>query len=494
MSCKSRLPESRDSTHLYSFLPTCSAGFSKTIQHKPTIATTTTDLVVEHSPSTLLNRAESTESKGASLLPMPQTVSRKVQGQPQSGPSNIVGREDLLTLPLHLSPDSPLQPTWSDLGTPTALLLSFIIPRCTIYFWDIRPTRPPPATPEKKKEEVIEVPKDVPLTFLHLDLSWRPLLKISFNKTGTTLDYCPIKVSLRDDYLHYAPKDPQTLQLKAQLAGPDPFHNLEYGLSLTLRPIEDYDTKFFIGTGDGEVIYSDWKLERDHDSGKLISQKPVFQYRVHDGSIHTVQRSPFYRDIILTIGGWNIAIWKEGVCEGPLLQSCCNTKRYTAGHWSLTRPGVFFLGREDGYIDIWDLLEKTHEACQTQNICITTITYIRPWQVSAKQQFVAIADHYGTLHILEIPWTLSHPSPNEAVSVNNYFEREVNHLKYVEKRWEMRTKEKEEMLLEAERKKIEPPGARQILTSITKSVVVVAIVGLCFIILENPAEQAGRKE
>lgn len=30
-----------------------------------------------------------------------------------------------------------------------------------------------------------------------------------------------------------------------------------------------------------------------------------------------------------------------------------------------------------------------------------------------KQQFIAIADFYGTLHILEIPWTLSHPSTNE---------------------------------------------------------------------------------
>lgn len=33
--------------------------------------------------------------------------------------------------------------------------------------------------------------------------------------------------------------------------------------------------------------------------------------------------------------------------------------------------------------------------------------------LSAKQQFIAIGDYYGTLHILEIPWTLSHPSTNE---------------------------------------------------------------------------------
>jgi hypothetical protein len=43
------------------------------------------------------------------------------------------------------------------------------------------------------------------------------------------------------------------------------------------------------------------------------AKKPVSLYTVHDGAVHTVQRSPFYSDIILTIGGWNVAIWKEDV-------------------------------------------------------------------------------------------------------------------------------------------------------------------------------------
>lgn len=43
------------------------------------------------------------------------------------------------------------------------------------------------------------------------------------------------------------------------------------------------------------------------------AKKPVNLCTVHDGAVHTVQRSPFYKDIILTIGGWNMAIWKEGV-------------------------------------------------------------------------------------------------------------------------------------------------------------------------------------
>ena len=33
----------------------------------------------------------------------------------------------------------------------------------------------------------------------------------------------------------------------------------------------------------------------------------------HDGQVLALERSPFFKDIILTVGGWTFAIWKEGV-------------------------------------------------------------------------------------------------------------------------------------------------------------------------------------
>ncbi|KAF6346020.1 hypothetical protein mRhiFer1_018328 [Rhinolophus ferrumequinum] len=325
---------------------------------------------------------------------------------------------------------------------------------CTICFWDIRPQKtltPQPA--EKKKEETIEIPFDVPTTFLHLDLTWKPLYKIKLSKGETTLDHCPTKISLCEDHLYKA-QDKLLAQNKVIKPEENPYQNLESGLANVLKPIDDFCTKFFVGTEEGEVIYTDWKLERDPETGRLMTKKPVNLCTVHDGAVHTVQRSPFYKDIILTIGGWNMAIWKEGVTTGPLLQSSCAPKRYTSGHWSLTRPSVFYIGREDGYIDIWDLLEKTHEPAQSQNICITMITSIKPWAFSTKQQFIAVADYYGTLHILEIPWTLRRPSANEASSVSHYFEREVKHLEYVEQRKKIREQHKKEMDLETEKIKL----------------------------------------
>jgi hypothetical protein len=61
---------------------------------------------------------------------------------------------------------------------------------------------------------------------------------------------------------------------------------------------------------------------------------------------------------------------------------------------------VFYIGREDGNVDIWDLLEKTHEPAQSQNICITMITYIKPWTFSCMFTLARGAMCLGDLEML----------------------------------------------------------------------------------------------
>ncbi|XP_074817511.1 dynein axonemal intermediate chain 3 isoform X6 [Natator depressus] len=284
----------------------------------------------------------------------------------------------------------------------------------------------------------------------------------NLSKSDTSGDYSPTKISLVEEHFHYKMQDKMQYQVKPEIFGDEnPYKQLKVPSAKALQILENIPTNFFVGTEDGEVIYSDWKMERESDSGRLISQKPANKYTIHDGIVHTIQRSPFFKDIILSVGGWNFAIWKEGVTSGPILQSCCSSKRYTVGHWSLSRAGVFFIGREDGNIDIWDLLEKTHEPSQTQNISISMITCIKPWIVSSKQHFLAISDNFGTLHILEVSWTLSHPSSNERASVLHYFEREVKHLDYFEQRQEFRAKERKELELETQRKKTRVAGGQK---------------------------------
>ena len=72
---------------------------------------------------------------------------------------------------------------------------------------------------------------------------------------------------------------------------------------------------------------------------------------------------------------------------GPILQCNANTKRLTAGHWSNSRPGVFYIAKQDGTLDVWDLLDRTHEPSMSQSITPASITNIYPWQVTSEYHY-----------------------------------------------------------------------------------------------------------
>ena len=46
---------------------------------------------------------------------------------------------------------------------------------------------------------------------------------------------------------------------------------------------------------------------------QTVVRKPELVLAAHEGLVCVLQRSPFFKDILLSIGGWTFAIWKEGV-------------------------------------------------------------------------------------------------------------------------------------------------------------------------------------
>lgn len=62
--------------------------------------------------------------------------------------------------------------------------------------------------------------------------------------------------------------------------------------------------------------------------------------RAHNGAIISLQRSPFFEDVVVSVGDWSLALWKEGQHQTPLFTSPHAPAPYTAGCWSPTRPGV----------------------------------------------------------------------------------------------------------------------------------------------------------
>ncbi|XP_063263484.1 dynein axonemal intermediate chain 3 isoform X5 [Prinia subflava] len=308
-------------------------------------------------------------------------------------------------------------------------------PDCSILFWDIPSTehREKFLSEKMKEEKRSRMPHDVPATDENLDLSWKPLIKINLHERNTNTEYGPTRISLRELQYRYKPRGKaRSLSALRTSIKEKPYTEMSASSSKNLEVLENISTDFFVGNEDGEVVYSNWKKKIDTNSAKPVSQKHSQKYALHTETINTLQKSPFFKDILLSIGGQKFAIWKEGVTNGPILQSSCSAGRYTAGQWSLTRPGVFFIGRDNGNIDIWDLLKKTHEPSHFQNISKSIITFISPSSASAEQHFLAVSDNLGVLHILEICHTLCHPSSNEHANILDYFEREVKYLKHCE--------------------------------------------------------------
>ncbi|CAK8676252.1 unnamed protein product [Clavelina lepadiformis] len=304
-----------------------------------------------------------------------------------------------------------------------------------VMVWDIRPPKPTQAAPREQVDKNIPTPFGVSQTFKHLDLTWKPLLKLSATKMDSSGDYSPLKFSI-----------PEQQEFRDHVSTGGNKHELDETMKVSSaknqKPLEHISTHYFMGTEDGEVVYADFKLEKDNETGKANVPKPNWAVACHDGPVNTLQRNPFYNDIILSVGGWTFALWREGVTSGAILQSASAAKLYTAGHWSTTRPAVFFLGTRDGNVEVWDLLDRTHEPILVQNVTAAQVTQIVPWVVSKKQNLIAVADNVGTLHILEIPWNLRHPAATESKGIRNYFERETKRIQYFDQRAIMRETER----------------------------------------------------
>ena len=226
-------------------------------------------------------------------------------------------------------------------------------------------------------------------------------------------------------------------------------------------------TKFYCATEEGDLLYSDWYQEKSSEEKgmsilsecpRLVSLpfEPTTASRVevafpyHFGPMNDLQRSPFFPDILLSVGGWSFHIWKEKVLEGPLLTSAPSVAYLTSGKWSPTRPGVFYLSRADGVVEIWDLLDRSHLPSHIQNVSSTAISYMSINSYQSKghattRQFVATGDDDGTLHILEVPRNLTKTVKNEKSFVRAFFDREVKRLNYVKQRVALRIKEKSSM-------------------------------------------------
>jgi len=209
---------------------------------------------------------------------------------------------------------------------------------------------------------------------------------------------------------------------------------------------------FFVGSFDGELVYADFIKPEGEDNPDYT--KSCIQ--AHVGPVVALERSPFFDDIILSVGDWSFQIWKEGQ-QTPLFQSGYAADYYTAGCWSPTRPAVIYLADGSGNLEIWDMLDRSHEPSIRVTLASTPIMSMAfmggaagshgaanaaaaggggggggggaaAAAAAAGTQFLALGDSAGVLRIVELPRNLRRPVPNERKLMSVFLEREEHRV------------------------------------------------------------------
>lgn len=200
-------------------------------------------------------------------------------------------------------------------------------------------------------------------------------------------------------------------------------------------PREAKNHWFFASSDEGELFTVDWtsKATEENQRADLVTGLWPSEraYRPCLG----IDRSLF-DDIVLTLYDFYFAIWKQDI-EVPIFTSMIiQGAHITCGAFSPFRPGVVIIGRSDGYLDVWDFIDQSHKYIIHHNVASQGLSSIRFHETLPN--ILGVGDMNGNLHILELPKSLCKKIGTEEQTVNEFWRREVERVKYVDRRWNAR--------------------------------------------------------
>lgn len=217
---------------------------------------------------------------------------------------------------------------------------------------------------------------------------------------------------------------------------------------------QDRRSQLFASTEEGEIVFADWRARpagakddkaaaEEGDDGHEAPEYVQWMAPDHGRPCVALQPSPFFPEILLSVGDWSFQLWKLDH-KVPIFSSPASSTYLTAGKWSPTRPGMLFIARTDGGVDVWDLTDSSYTPSVSLAVSATRITsmeFLPSPQKSLSSQLLAVGDSNGNLHIFDMPRNLWRAQPNEKSLMGNFIEREVNRVEYVAQRVQIRRDE-----------------------------------------------------
>jgi dynein intermediate chain 2 len=171
-------------------------------------------------------------------------------------------------------------------------------------------------------------------------------------------------------------------------------------------------SKYLVGTEQGVVLMVNLKQRKQNNGITVFDQGPG----KHHGPIYSIQRNPANVKCFLTVGDWSARVWVEEI-RTPIMTTKYHSSYLTAGCWSPSRAGVFFVTRMDGVVDVWDYFYRQNEVAYTHKVGDAVLTSIAlqgvPTSGHSASKLIAVGDVEGTVSLLEVCDSL-------AVSQGNY--------------------------------------------------------------------------
>jgi len=196
-------------------------------------------------------------------------------------------------------------------------------------------------------------------------------------------------------------------------------------------------TYFYAATEEGELILGDWAARAEEDRKPEVCKRMMDVQKTFRPML-SLERSPFFPEIILGVTDWAFYLWKDGL-KPHLFQSAYTSTYFARGVWSPTRPSVIFLGNVNGDIDIWDFSDQSHKASLSDKGgqgAISSMMFLKyyPEGDNKIEQKLAVGDAQGHLHVHIIPKNLVRQAGNEIQTMKQFLDREEQRVLYFEKR------------------------------------------------------------
>jgi hypothetical protein len=216
---------------------------------------------------------------------------------------------------------------------------------------------------------------------------------------------------------------------------------------------------FLTCTEEGELALADWqppssdtgkakkKSDDDEDEKGGAVEAPEYVSWVsqdHARPCVGLEPNPSFPGLILSVGDWHFTLWALRDSKGPIFSSPQSQTYLTCGRWSPTRPGVLYVGRGDGCVDIWDLSDSSYRPTATVTVSSTRVTAMEflvsdPAEESqgkrgkgSSPELLAVGDAMGNLHVFEMPHNLTKAAPQERAVMEAFIVRESKRVAYAQ--------------------------------------------------------------